>query len=833
MTDDKIVVADSKIGWAKAFKKLISSLYDGDIPQIDYSHVRPKGTRLKTFGGRASGPEPLMKLFNFAIKTFSDAAGRKLKSIEVHDLMCQIGEIVVVGGVRRSALISLSNLSDRRMAEAKVGQWWEYNNQRGLANNSVAYTEKPEMEIFMEEWLTLVKSKSGERGIFNREASQKQASRWGRRSPELNYGTNPCCFTGDTLVAVADGRNAVTIKQLALESNGVKPFPVYSARESTTSNQYGNSRIFKRWKTEVKTAIAKATGVKEVYCVTLSNGDTFEATGDHPLATSGGEYVPVLNSIGVDLAKFYTVKNKYRKINSITDGHKSQHRFIWEYHHGTLPEGFEIDHILNNGDDNIENLQLLTGNAHLKKTSNERCGKNNPIHRRDKVNFATNVACAVEGSGNPRWSGISDLELIDIGREALAKGIPLNASALRKINPLFPLSFSKNRFDGSFIRYKQIVKGETEYIPPTPTLPIKFDKSFIHLTDPVHVTSITSLGYRDIYDLQVEDNENFYIITKSFDEKAVESRGILVHNSEIILRDKQFCNLSEVVVRPHDTFESLLFKVEMATVLGTLQSTLTVFHFLSDEWRANTEEERLLGVSLTGIMDSDLTNNDHGTLRSMLEQLRFHARITNEQWAEKLGIPVSTAITCVKPSGTVSQLVDSASGIHARHNPYYIRRIRMDKKDPAYNFLKNKGVHVADDVARPDSTAVFSFAMKAPEGAVCRKDKTAIEQLEMWLLYQRHWCEHKPSVTISVREHEWLEVGAWVYKHFDEMSGVSFLPFSDHTYRQFPYEDISKERYDELIAQEVTHIDWSELIEDDDNTESSQTLACVGGMCEI
>jgi len=507
--DDTISVADSKLGWAKAYKKLLSSLWEGDIPKVDYSRVRPAGARLKTFGGRASGPEPLQRLFEFTITTFRDALGRKLNSLEVHDLMCMIGEIVVVGGVRRSALISLSNLTDRRMREAKIGQWWTDNSQRSLANNSIAYTEKPDAETFMEEWLSLVKSKSGERGIFNRVAAQKQAARWGRRDATLSYGCNPC--------------------------------------------------------------------------------------------------------------------------------------------------------------------------------------------------------------------------------------------------------------------------------------------------------------------------------------------------SEIILRDKQFCNLTEIIVREDDTFETLKRKVELATILGTIQSTLTNFQFLSEEWKKNTEEERLLGVSLTGIMDHPVMNgtykgfdlhfNSHSAtmlLEEGLEQLRNHARSVNEEWASKLGIPVSAAITCVKPSGTVSQLVDSASGIHARHNPYYIRRIRMDKKDPLYTFLKDQEVEVEDEVFRPDSTAVFSFPMKAPEGAVCRTDKTAIEQLELWLIYQRHWCEHKPSITVSVKDEEWPEVGAWVWRHFDEVSGVSFLPFSDHTYVQAPYTDCSEEDYIKAYNKMTRDIDWSSFTEEEDYTIGAQTLACsASGGCEL
>ena len=307
--------------------------------------------------------------------------------------------------------------------------------------------------------------------------------------------------------------------------------------------------------------------------------------------------------------------------------------------------------------------------------------------------------------------------------------------------------------------------------------------------------------------------------------------------SEIILRDKQFCNLTEVVVRSDDTFETLKRKVELATILGTIQSTLTNFQFLSEEWKQNTEEERLLGVSLTGIMDNKVmagSSEDKDMLPRNLVALRDHARSVNEEWAERLGIPASTSITCVKPSGTVSQLVDSASGIHARHNPYYIRRIRMDKKDPIYSFLKDAGVPCEDEAFRPESTAVFSFPQRAPEGAVCRMDKTAIEQLELWLIYQRHWCEHKPSVTISVKDEEWPEVGAWVWKHFDEISGVSFLPFSDHTYQQAPYEDITKEQYLEMVSKMPQNIRWEEFIEAEDNTTGQQQLACTAsGGCEI
>jgi len=496
-TDTTIVVPDSKLGWAKSLKELIHLLYSGQIPSWDLSKVRPAGAPLKTFGGRASGPEPLDQLFRFAINIFKNASGRKLTSLECHDLVCKIAEIVVVGGVRRSALISLSNLSDDRMRVAKSGQWWEDNGQRALANNSACYTEKPEIGIFMDEWKSLYDSKSGERGIFNRQSAKEQAGRNGRRDNDWDFGTNPC--------------------------------------------------------------------------------------------------------------------------------------------------------------------------------------------------------------------------------------------------------------------------------------------------------------------------------------------------SEIILRSKQFCNLSEVVIRATDDMKTLKEKVKFATILGTFQSTLVNFKYLTRDWKKNTEEERLLGVSLTGIMDNTLTNGKEPGLDKRLDELRKVAIATNAEWADKIGINQSVSITCVKPSGTVSQLVDSASGIHARHNPYYIRTVRADKKDPLAMYMRDAGFPCEDDVMNPGHTSVFSFPMKAPENAVMRQDMTAIEQLELWLVYQKHWCEHKPSVTISVKEDEWFEVGAWVYKHFDWMSGVSFLPYSEHVYKQAPYQDCDSVVYQRELDKMPKNIDWTQLsaYETTDMTEGAQELACVAGGCEI
>lgn len=492
-SDHTIVVHDSKEGWAKSLRLLIAHLYAGEIPKWDVSGVRPAGARLKTFGGRASGPEPLVDLFKFTVNLFKNAKGRKLNSLECHDLMCKIGEVVVVGGVRRSAMISLSDLDDERIRHAKAGPWWETAPHRALANNSAVYNETPTVGKFMEEWLSLYNSHSGERGIFNREAAKKTVEKYGHRDPNFEFGTNPC--------------------------------------------------------------------------------------------------------------------------------------------------------------------------------------------------------------------------------------------------------------------------------------------------------------------------------------------------SEIILRPYQFCNLTEVVVRHDDDKSSLLRKVRLAAILGTIQATFTKFPYLRKVWQRNTEEERLLGVSLTGIYDNNLTCTQGEELNDLLTQLREEARRTNEEFAAALGIPKSAAITCVKPSGTVSQLVDSASGIHPRHSKFYIRRVRGDAKDPLTQFLIQQGIPNEPCVYKPDQTVVFSFPQKAPDG-ITRGDVTPISHLALWLTYQRHWCEHKPSVTISVEEKDWPAVGAWTWEHFDEISGVSYLPYSEHTYKQAPYEECSEEEYNALKAQ-IPVISWQDFKEETDNVEGVQTLACVSGICEI
>ena len=494
-SDTTVVVADSKEGWAKALRQVIALLYSGEIPKWDLRKIRPAGARLKTFGGRASGPAPLNELFEFVIRKFQAAAGRKLNTLECHDIMCKVAEVVVVGGVRRSAMISLSDLNDDKMRHAKTGQWWTDNPQRALANNSAVYEQKPDVGQFMNEWISLYQSHSGERGIFNREAAIKQSARNGRRDSEYEFGTNPC--------------------------------------------------------------------------------------------------------------------------------------------------------------------------------------------------------------------------------------------------------------------------------------------------------------------------------------------------SEIILRPYQFCNLSEVVVREADTIYELERKVTLATILGTYQSTMTHFPYLRKIWQRNTEEERLLGVSLTGILDNKMLGANVEQTKTLLQRLRMVSVDTNLELATAIGIQPSAAITCVKPSGTVSQLVDSASGIHPRHSRYYIRRVRGDKKDPITAFLQEKGVPSEECVLRPESTIVFSFPKKAPDSALLRDDLTAIQHLDLWMMYQKDWCEHKPSVTISVKEDEWVEVGAWCWKNFDDISGVSFLPYDGGTYKQAPYEECTEEAYNELLDKMPKSLFWDELIEEDDNVEGVQQLACTAGVCEI
>jgi len=644
-TDSTIVVSDSKIGWASSLRELISLLYAGKIPKWDVSKVRPSGSALKVFGGRASGPGPLVDLFTFVVNIFKGAKGRKLNSIECHDIMCKIGEVVVVGGVRRSALISLSNLTDDRMRNAKVGQWWIDNKQRALSNNSVAYTEKPGIGSFMAEWLSLYNSKSGERGIFNRVSAKKLVEKIGRRDPDYEFLTNPCCFSGDMKL---------------LTTTGYKTFASLAGKNVDLINSNGDIVPGSVWQVGKKPVVEVRFRGKK---------DSIVCTPDHVFMTTDGAEVKAENLTGVRLLPEHTIAYSWKEDN----------------------------------------------------------------------------------------------------------------------------------FFAGFLRRLILARAPK-------------------------VSSVKNIGEVEVYDFS-EPETHWGIV-----------EGVVAHNCEIILRPHGLCNLSEVIIRPEDTLEDLIEKVKVATIIGTMQAGLINFRYLRNVWRHNAEEEALLGVSLTGIMDHEVTSGLEGThmLKEWLTKLKEVAIATNKKYSKKFGVNESVAITCVKPSGTVSQLVNSASGIHARFAKYYIRRVRASIDDPMTEFMVDSGIPHEPEINSPDTTMVFSFPMKAPEKSVCVNDISAIGQLEHWKLYQDYWCEHKPSVTIYVEEDEWMKVGAWVYKNFDYMSGVSFLPKSDHVYQQAPYEEITEEEYNEKMKNS-RELSWGDLskYEKEDRTVGSQEYACVSGACEI
>ena len=815
-TDHYVIeVGDSKEGWATAYKTFINLLYDGRLVDIDYSLVRPAGARLKVFGGRASGPAPLQKLFKFTKEVFMEAQGRRLNSIEVHDLVCMIGEIVVVGGVRRSALISLSNLSDQRMRDAKVGAWYENNAQRGLANNSVAYTEKPAADIFMDEWLSLMRSGSGERGIFNRVAAGKQAAKWGRRDPDLNYGCNPCCFTGD--MELLTDKGYYPFKSLV----DMDDFKIISSDNSV-----------------VEGGTVWSSGLKETVQVMFSSDrNPIICTPDHIFQLNDGSECEAKDLKGKRLKVFV---GEGKRIYSDDDilagfilGDGALNRLNSPAHKG-------IEVFFEEKDKDVADIfGVATRNWYSRRAR--------------EVALAYELPAAVIGE-----RGFPNLDL------RLLKGLYTANGCVIKGHRVALKSIDKEQIEE--VQFALKAYDIKSYITTNKPKKVKF-KNGEYLCKESYDLNISTLDgivsfAKNIGFVQSHKTQalNDLIIKKSPYVRAVKDAGVqevfdftepknhwgvvegmVVHNSEIILRDKQLCNLSEVIIRSTDNLEHLMDKVEIATILGTLQSSLNDFGFVSGKWAENTAEEALLGVSFTGIMDNPVMSgamkpNNNADLTDWLNILRDYARETSNEWAKILKVNPSTAITCVKPSGTVSQLCDTASGIHTRHNEHYIRTVRVDKKDPLYQFMIDQGFHTEDEEFRKDTTAVVSFPIKAPEGAVVRRDQSAMEALDLWLLYQREWCEHKPSVTITVKEDEWVEVGAWVYKHFDEVSGISFLPHTDHTYVQAPYQDLTPNEYDEwIIKHPMPEIDWDALskFEQEDNTISSQTLACVGGSCEL
>ena len=817
-TDTTIVVADSKLGWAKAYKELISLLYSGHIPKWDLSKLRPAGARLKTFGGRASGPAPLDSLFKFTVETFQRANGRKLQSIECHDLMCKVGEIVVVGGVRRSALISLSNLTDERMRNAKSGQWWEQNAQRALANNSVAYTEKPDIGIFMKEWHSLYESKSGERGIFNRRAAELLVP---DRRKEANgdykdYGTNPCCFSGEMKLLTAGG------------------YKTFEELEGKTVNIINNDGV----KSE---GSVWCSGIKPVVELRFRNRDSIICTDDHIFMTNEGKECKAEDLKGKRVMPFVNIKTtfSYREfLAGFIQGDGNTGRLNDNTH-----KGLEV--YLGEKDKDVADFIGTTigtwysSEAYDIAVSFGLSSKSLPLRDLPHFLFGPNLngtnadflaglysanGCVVKGhrvafktTNRVLATGLQEI-LLTLGIESYITTNKVKAITFKNGDYTCKESYDVNisRLD-SLIKFAEKISFIHKYKQKDLLSLIKA-KAWI-------VSKVTKLSPRKIYDF-TEPMNHWGVV-----------EGVVVHNSEIVLKQNGLCNLSEVVIRSTDTMKDLHRKVRIATIIGTIQATYSDFKYVRPIWKKNVEEEALLGVSLTGIMDCALTDGSDGPglLSDNLDKLKTAAVQVNVEWSQKLGINPALAISCIKPSGTVSQLVDSASGIHARHSKFYIRTVRADNKDPLALFMKDKGFPCEPDVMKPDNGLVFSFPIKSPEGCVTRNDRTAIEQLELWKTYQLAWCEHKPSVTISVREEEWFEVGAWCYKNFDILSGVSFLPHSDHSYQQAPYQECNQEEYENFLKDMPKNVDWTELsnYEAEDNTTGTQSLACTSGVCEV
>jgi len=807
-TETTIVVKDSKLGWAGAFKQLIHLLIAGQVPEVDYSKVRPAGAELKTFGGRASGPEPLKELFDFTTNIFRNAAGRNLTPLECHDIVCKIAQVVVVGGVRRSALISLSDLNDISLRDAKSGQWWVSNPQRALANNSAVYNSKPSAEEFLREWGSLIESKSGERGIFNRSSLKRQFESIGRKyDPNIHYGTNPCT-PGETPI---------------LTSEGYFPIENLVGKEVSVWNGERWSRV-----------VPFATGVNPLCKVNLSDGSSLVCTPYHKWCV-GGNFVEARNlekGVVLDSFDFPVVQGGERMpVDAYSqgfysgDGNKNR-EFSWVYKpkYGCIPrlcgkiDESELYKRKRWVHGPMMNKEYVPINAFLQ----------------DRINWLAGIfdadGCVVHNPNSKalQLSSVSKTFLDDVR-------LLLTTLGCKPKIGLMKASGKSSLPDGR--------GGCSDYdtrdcwrLNLTPTdlatlvkLGLKCERLCLDENNPQRSAR------RHVRVVSVEDSGEVaptFCFTEPFSHRGVFNGIVTGQCGEIILRSKQFCNLTEVVVRPEETCSQLKKKVELATVLGTLQATLTDFRFLSKKWKQNTDEEALLGVSLTGVYDNPYMRRHF--VDSTLIELREVAQKVNRVMSSEIGINASAAITTVKPSGTVSQLVDSASGIHPRYANYYIRRVRSDKKDPISQWLKDSGVPCEVDRYNPEAF-VFSFPMAAPEGSLSGKDVDPIDHLTLWKSYKESWTDHNPSVTISVPENDWVKVGNWVYENFDMVGGLSFLPKDDHSYVQAPYEEITEEEFHNLVMKMPKTLDFTELTkyEHDDRTTGSGELACTAGQCAI
>lgn len=810
-----IKVKDSKVGWAEAFRELISLLYSGRVPEWDVSNIRPAGSRLKTFGGRASGPEPLEDLFHFSVDLFKGAAGRRLTSLECHDLVCKVADIVVVGGVRRSALISLSDLSDDRMRNAKSGQWWVDNPQRALANNSYVAEEQPDFQVFLHEWYSLYKSKCGERGIFSLPAARETAQRTGRRDETQIVGSNPCQPTWAKV----------------LTPKGIRTLGEVSPGDFIWSKE-GWTRITDK----------QSSGVKPVYKFATTAG-VFYGTEEHGVVSNG------IKTLAKDAECIDIITGPFNPRNidpkDVMDGlvigdgmvHKASNNKIFLCIGQNDGDYFtsEISGLINRHrpgvSDHCYDVQTTIESEELPKTYNRFVPERFKRDLDKAAGFLRGLFSANGTVAGNRASLRATSKTIIEDVQAMLSALGIRS--YYTTNKPNVVKFSNGEYLCKESYSLNISTDRHKFVEMIGFIQhYKMDKLKIADASRIKTTY-------DIKDKSLVSEEEVFDITVDNPSHTYWTEGCDVSNcNEILLRDKQMCNLTEVVVREDDTLHDLKRKVSMATVLGTLQSTLTEFRYLRKKWKDNCVEERLLGVSLTGICDhpvmaasTDLEDTDPAY---WLEELRAVAIETNREWADLLGITPSTAITCVKPSGTVSQLVDSASGIHPRFSKYYVRRVRNDKKDPLSQFLIDNEVPYEEDFMNKE-TYVFSFPVKAPERSFVAGDMGAMDQLNLWSIYAQHWCDHKPSMTVYYTDDTFLEVGSWIWNNFGKVSGVSFLPYADHTYQQAPYEAVSEEEYSKLSKAMPESLDWETLshYETEDRTRGSQEIACAGNTCEI
>lgn len=821
-SDTTIVVSDSKEGWAKALRQLIALLYSGEAPKWDLSKVRPAGARLKTFGGRCSGPDVLGDLFRFVVNIFKNAQGRKLTSLECHDIACKIGEIVVVGGVRRSALISLSDLEDNELRYAKSGRWWEREPQRALANNSAVYKQKPKSKQFLQEMLALIESESGERGIFNREGVRKSFERIGRELTNLtSVATNPCQPGWATV----------------LTPEGVSTMKDLKVGDTIWSGSQWTKVVNKVW-----------TGVKPVYAYETSAG-VFNGTDNHRVVQCG-EKIEVRDARSVDsclpphrimqgnvdseyvVAGLLLGDGMYHEASRnilLCVGSKDTDYFIEEGVKDSIVKPYKAGHNTYKVNNSLikredvprtymrdlpswiysstvdQQLSFLRG---LYSANGSLCGGRITL-KQSSYTLVRSVQLLLNSLGVFSYLTVNKPNETKFrnGYYLCKQSYDLNIG--RHADKKF---FADNI--GFIQRYKQEKLTSMLSKRNTNTAPRKVT---------FEITNVISLPEEEVFDITVDAPEHTYW-----------TGGLLVSNcGEILLNPHQLCNLSTVVVRPEDSLPELEEKIKCAAILGTYQASMTNFKYLRSNWKKQTAEEALLGVSMTGICDHPVIGQVSEESAHWLQVLRQAAVDTNREVAALLGINPAAAVTCIKPEGTVSQLANTSSGMHPNFARHYLRTYRSDNKDPLTAYLKEKGVYSEPAFTQESTTTVFYFPVKAPDQAVLREHMTALDQLRLWLHYKKNYTQHNPSVTIFVKDHEWPEVISWVYDNFDDIVGVSFLPYSDHSYQQAPFQEITEEQYREWVARTPEEIDWEGLVELSDNVQGVQTLSCTSGQCEL